>query len=104
MNKRHKSGVSHVIFGYELFNGAIAKKIDVSFYRKTKMAAVKTEAAISFQRVETIRGYQLLDPYFRSGHDVDMILSTLINISDLGRPPNYKWRPPKPKVETITTQ
>ena len=37
---------------YRIFNGAIANKSDVSFYRKTKMAAVKTEADITFERLE----------------------------------------------------
>ena len=99
VNKRHKSGVSHVIFGTSFLMVASPKKFDVSFYRKTKMAAVKTEAAISFERVETTTGYQLLVPYFdqtRRGYDtfdIGQHFPTLTNhrIKNGGHR-NRKWK------------
>ena len=89
-------------FRYGLFNGAMAKKIDVSFYRKSKMAAVKTEAAITFEREITTR-FQLLTPHFyptfSTRLDLDMTLSTLPDSRHFPMLADYRnsrWRPSKP--------
>ena len=39
---------------------AVQKEIDVSFYRKSKMAALKTEAEITFELLEISMRFQLL--------------------------------------------
>jgi len=55
------------------------KQSDASFYRKSKMAAVKMEAAITFERLEI--AISTATPTFSARSDLDMTLSTLPDIS-----------------------
>jgi len=48
---------------------------------KFKEAAVKTQAAITFERLEITMRFQLLPPLFITRPDLDMTLLTLPDIS-----------------------
>jgi len=77
-----------------LFNGAIAEKFDVSFYWKSKMAAVKnkTETAITFKQLEITTRFQLppdICDQAQLGYDT-VDIARYSTFSDVGRLPNSK--------------
>jgi len=76
------------MFVYVLYNDVITEKSDVAC-RKSNMAAVKTEAAITYERLEITTRFQL--PPFSIRPDLDMTLSTLPEIAR-GHWPTTKFK------------
>ncbi len=77
------------------------KKSDVSFYRKSKVAADKTEAAITFGWLEITKQFQLLGltPHFRPDPTRIRHCQYSQTFPDVNRLPNSKWRTRKPEAE-----
>jgi len=67
--------------------------------RKSKMAAVNTEAAITSERLEITMRFQLPPPHFRPDAIWIWHCRYFPTFLDVGRLPNAKWRPRKPDVE-----
>jgi len=63
------------------------------------MAAVKTKAALNFERLEISMRFQPLPPHFRPGPTWIWHCRHWSTFPDVGRLPNSKWLPRKPEVE-----
>ena len=86
---------------YRIFNCAIAEKSDVSFYRISKMAAIKTEAAIgtTFEQLEITTQFQLLlSPHFRTGLTWIWHCRHCPTLPEVGWLPEFRMAATKPAV------